>query len=223
MSLLPFDLLNFEDPPKIGPMENLALTVGKNLSALRKREGLTQQELAQQIHYSDKSISKWELGYSLPSVDVLLDFANYYGVSLDYLTKEQDEAAIEQAVEEKKKVENNSNKAIILAMSLTFVLLVAMCIYFSSYFFKETAVSLWIVFVWMVPVMAFLSAWEVKLMYHNRLAVFVLASVFLWTFILSFGIHFQFFLQPGENIWFTLIVGIPIQVIIALLYRYKKA
>ena len=52
MSLFPFDLLNFEDPPKIGPMENLALTVGKNLSALRKREGLTQLEMGTGIFFA---------------------------------------------------------------------------------------------------------------------------------------------------------------------------
>lgn len=223
MMLFPIHLLSFDEPPKIKPMENLALTVGKNLCALRKSKGLTQQELAQQIHYSDKSISKWELGYSLPSVDVLIDFANYYGVSLDYLTKEQDQQAIESAVEESSKKENASNKAIILAMSLTFVLLVAMCVYFSSYFFQESPANLWIVFIWMVPVMAFLSAWEVQIMYHNRLAVYILSSVFLWTLLLSFGIHYQFFVTPGQNVWFILIVGIPIQVIIALLYRYKRA
>lgn len=213
---------NLGSPLKIAAMENLALTVGKNLSALRKSKGLTQQELAQQINYSDKSISKWELGYSLPSVDVLMDFASYYGVTLDYLTKEQDQQAIDSAVEEKKKDDNSSNKAIILAMSLTFVLLVAMSVYFSSYFFKAVQENLWILYVWMVPVMALVSAVEVQWMYHNRLAVWVLSSVFLWTLLFSFCIHFQFFVVPGENLWFILIVGLPIQVIIALLYRYKR-
>lgn len=209
-------------PSKIAAMENLALTVGKNLAALRKSKGLTQQELAQQINYSDKSISKWELGYSLPSVDVLMDFASYYGVTLDYLTKEQDQQAIDSVVEEKKKDGNSSNKAIILAMSLTFVLLVAMSVYFSSYFFKDVQENLWILYVWMVPVMALVSAVEVQWMYHNRPAVWILSSIFLWTLLLAFCIHFQFFAVPGENLWFILIVGLPIQVIIALLYRYKR-
>lgn len=207
-------------------MENLALTVGKNLSTLRKAKGLTQQELAQQINYSDKSLSKWELGYALPSVDVLLDIAHYYGVTLDYLTEEHAPEIIEQQLAQtEKKDANASNKAIILAMSLTFILLVAMSIFFSSYFInggKGIDTKLWSVFIWMVPVMLLLSAFEVHWMYRNHLAFWVLLSVFLWTLLLSFCFYFQFFLSPSENIWFILIVGAPIQVIMILLFKYKR-
>ena len=208
-------------------MQNLALTVGKNLSALRKAKGLTQQELAQQINYSDKSLSKWELGYALPSVDVLLDIANFYGVSIDYLTKEHLPEAIEEQVsKEQKKDANASNKAVIIAMTLTFVLLVAMSVFFSSYFIhegKDLPIEIWSVYVWMVPIMCFLSAWEVRWFYHNKAAFWVLMSCFLWTFLLSFCFHFWFFLNPRENIWFILIVGIPIQIIVILLTKFKRA
>ena len=77
-------------------MDNLATIVGKNLANLRKTKGLTQSELASLIHYSDKSISKWELGYALPSVDILMDFCSFYGVTLDYLVSEKTE---EEAIE----------------------------------------------------------------------------------------------------------------------------
>ncbi len=208
-------------------MENLALTVGKNLSALRKAKGLTQQELAQQINYSDKSLSKWELGYALPSVDVMLDIAHFYGVTVDYLTQEHLPEAIEQQVsEEKKKDVNASNKAVILAMTLTFVLLVAMSIFFSSYFIhdgKNIPLLAWSVYVWMIPVMCFLSAWEVRWFYHNRPAFWVLASIFLWTLLLAFCFYFQFFREQSENVWFILVVGIPIQVILVLLAKYKRS
>ncbi len=204
-------------------MENLALTVGKNLASLRKAKGMTQQELAQKINYSDKSISKWELGYALPSVDVLLDFANFYGVTIDYLVSEQTPENIAQVVEQKNDDGlNSSNKAIILAMSLTFVVLVAMSIFFSSYFFNTTQKDMTPVFFWMVPFMALVSAIEVQIMYKNRMAKTVLLSIFVWAFLLSFCLQFQFFRQPPENIWFILIVGAPIQVIIVLLHNYKK-
>ncbi len=207
-------------------MENLALTVGKNLSALRKAKGLTQQELAQQINYSDKSLSKWELGYALPSVDVMLDIAHFYGVTIDYLTQEHLPEAIEQQIAEDKKQDvNASNKAVILAMTLTFVLLVAMSIFFSSYFIhegKDLPVGIWSVYVWMIPIMCFLSAWEVRWFYHNRVAFWVLASSFLWSLLLAFCFYFQFFRVPSENVWFILVVGIPIQIILVLLAKYKR-
>ncbi len=45
--------------------------------------GLTQAELSEKIGYSDKSISKWERGESIPDVPTLLALANVFGVSLD--------------------------------------------------------------------------------------------------------------------------------------------
>lgn len=204
-------------------MENLALTVGKNLASLRKAKGMTQQELAQRINYSDKSISKWELGYALPSVDVLLDFANFYGVTIDYLVSEQTPEDIAQVVEEKSEDGlNASNKAILLAMSLTFIVLLAMSIFFSSYFFQNIQGDMTPVFFWMIPCMALISAIEVQILYKNRMAKTVLLSLFVWTLLLSFCLQFQFYRNPPENIWFILIVGAPIQVIIILLHNYKR-
>ena len=52
-------------------MDNLNYIVSKNLSDLRKRNGLTQAELAEKLNYSDKAVSKWEKGESLPGVEVL--------------------------------------------------------------------------------------------------------------------------------------------------------
>ncbi len=204
-------------------MENLALTVGKNLASLRKAKGMTQQELAQKINYSDKSISKWELGYALPSVDVLLDFANFYGVTVDYLVTEQTPENIAQAVEEKNDDGlNSSNKAILLAMSLAFIVLLAMSIFFSSYLFQNIKKDMTPVFFWMIPCMAFVSAIEVQILYKNRMAKTVLLSLFVWTLLLSFCFQFQFYREPPESIWFILIVGAPIQVIIILLHNYKR-
>lgn len=57
----------------------------ENLSALRVMSGRTQLELANEINYSDKSVSKWERGESVPDVYVLRRLADIYGVSVDYL------------------------------------------------------------------------------------------------------------------------------------------
>ena len=45
--------------------------VAKNLIELRKSRNLTQSELAEMLNYSDKTISKWENGDSLPDISVL--------------------------------------------------------------------------------------------------------------------------------------------------------
>ena len=60
--------------------------IGKNLLTLRKLNKLTQLELAEKLSYSDKSISKWEKGESLPSIEILYELAKFYHVTLDALT-----------------------------------------------------------------------------------------------------------------------------------------
>ena len=68
-------------------MENINIIIGKNLSNLRKQAKLTQMELAEKFNYSDKSISKWEAGDSMPSIEILNDLAKFYNVSLDYIAE----------------------------------------------------------------------------------------------------------------------------------------
>ena len=69
-------------------MKELREIIGENLTELRKQKGYTQISLAEKLNYSDKAISKWENGSSLPPIDILLELANLYGVTLDYLVKD---------------------------------------------------------------------------------------------------------------------------------------
>ncbi len=57
----------------------------KNIVYFRKKEGLTQRELSEKLNYSDKVISKWERGESLPDVLALTEIAAYFNVSIDKL------------------------------------------------------------------------------------------------------------------------------------------
>ena len=65
--------------------ENLKQVIANNLVYLRKKNNFTQLELAEKLEYSDKSISKWEHGETLPDIEVLHKLANLYNVTLDYL------------------------------------------------------------------------------------------------------------------------------------------
>ena len=57
----------------------------KNLKNYRKQNNLTQDDLAEMLGYSQKNIAKWEQGFTLPPVDVLIDLAKKMNVSLDDL------------------------------------------------------------------------------------------------------------------------------------------
>ncbi len=58
---------------------------GETLAKLRKKIGLTQQELAEKLGFSNKTISKWENSETLPEITVLPKLASIFGVSVDYL------------------------------------------------------------------------------------------------------------------------------------------
>ena len=56
--------------------------IGSKISAIRKERGLTQKELAEKIHVSDKSVSKWETGMHVPDIAIMEDLAIALGVSV---------------------------------------------------------------------------------------------------------------------------------------------
>lgn len=59
--------------------------LGARLQKLRRQAGMSQQELADQLHVSRQSISKWELGTATPDLDNLVRLSELFGVSLDEL------------------------------------------------------------------------------------------------------------------------------------------
>ena len=69
-------------------MEDLKHIIAANLVTYRKQAGLTQQELAEKINYSDKAVSKWERAEGVPDVLVLKSIADLYGVTVnDFLVE----------------------------------------------------------------------------------------------------------------------------------------
>ena len=73
--------------------EKIKSQIGNNIAAYRKQSNMTQAELAERLNYSDKAVSKWERGESLPDVMTLIQLAQVLGVSVDHLLK-RDEAPV---------------------------------------------------------------------------------------------------------------------------------
>ena len=61
--------------------------LSEKIRALRKRTGLSQEEFAEKLDVSRQAVSKWELGSAVPTADKLVDIADFFGVSLDYLMR----------------------------------------------------------------------------------------------------------------------------------------
>lgn len=60
----------------------------KKLMALRKKRGMSQEELADQLGVSRQAVSRWELGATLPDAPNLLKLSDLFGVSVDYLLRD---------------------------------------------------------------------------------------------------------------------------------------
>ncbi len=58
---------------------------------LRKQKGLSQEELAEQLGVSRQAVSRWELGQTLPDIPNLLQLCELFGVSADYLVKDEEQ------------------------------------------------------------------------------------------------------------------------------------
>jgi len=60
-----------------------AQTIGEKISALRKSRNMTQQQLADEIHVTNKAVSKWESGTGMPDITILPALASVLGVTVD--------------------------------------------------------------------------------------------------------------------------------------------
>ena len=61
--------------------------MGTTIAKLRKKQGLTQLQLAERLNVSDKAVSKWECGGGYPEITILSAMSDVFGVSVDYLLK----------------------------------------------------------------------------------------------------------------------------------------
>ena len=61
------------------------MTFGKNLQTLRRQNGLSQQQLAEQLGVSRQAVSKWELDAAKPDIDNVIQISRLFGVSIDEL------------------------------------------------------------------------------------------------------------------------------------------
>ena len=194
--------------------ENLA----RNLTACRKAFNLTQAELAEKLNYSDKAVSKWERGESVPDLSVLVTISKFYGISIDKLVSDSSNIRpkITKSLGEK--------RALVLFSSIGFVLLLAV-IGFAICNILEVNFKTWLVFIFATPIISAVSLTYASL--WKKLSFIALSLSFLvWSILLTIFLTLTFRLPTvPEALWQIFLLGIPLQVIIILLafLNYKKS
>ncbi len=88
------------------------IKIGQFIRNLRKERSLTQREVAEQLHVSEKTISKWETGKGFPEISLMLPLCNFFGISMNELLSGE-------RLDEKQYVENAENNIISLVNDRT--------------------------------------------------------------------------------------------------------
>lgn len=183
----------------------LRKTVAKNIAAYRKAHHDTQLDLATKLNYSDKSVSKWERGESLPDVYILSQIAELYGVSVSALIGE-----IQPPKESKPHYH-----MFILLLSLALTMAVATLL-FSMFMICKVDYPAWMFFVYALPVcsiicIVFTSLW------WGILWQGVSVSALIWTLGLSLYLSFEL-----ENVSLIFLVCAALQVLTVLWEVFRK-
>ena len=205
--------------------EKLKKQIGANIASYRKSLRMTQAGLAEKLNYSDKAVSKWERGESIPDVLTLMQLADLFEVSVNDLLVDPNalpenlgavERVMGKAVE--KTLKRKANKRTILDLSTVLVWFVALLV-FVVLSTLEIPKS-WMAFVYAVPANAIVllslrSAW--KDFRWNQ----VLISAIVWGGLLSAYMSLLVFV--GVNIWKLFLLGVPGQAAVLLWFRlYRK-
>ena len=181
--------------------------VARNITNLRKTNGLTQLELAEKLNYSDKAISKWERGESLPDVYMLQVIAEMFGVTLNDLISEQ--------TENFKPSTTKLNKNIIMALSIGLVWLIAVIIFVILNI--ANIERSWLSFIYAMPVSLIVSIVFTKLWNYKRL-LFISVSGLYYTIPLCICTQANW----TNKVALLFIIAIPLQFLTILWFNRKK-
>ncbi len=192
-------------------MDNLNLCFAANLAALRKSAGMTQLELAEKLNYSDKAVSKWERGESIPDIAVLMQIAELFGVTVDYLMTDMSEAPADKgAIPEKQKHRWLANRILIMAIAVAGIWVVAVLLFVVLKIFLPDLAKSWLCFVYPVPISC-ITLFVLNCIWGKKWFGYILISIFIWTVLAL--IYLQAY--PKAN-WMIFLVGVPLQVITVL-------
>jgi transcriptional regulator with XRE-family HTH domain len=214
--------------------EKLKKQIGANIAAYRKRLGLTQAGLAEKLNYSDKTVSKWERAESSPDITVLIEIANLFGVTLDYLVKAEHpeepgpsdlpegganlpEKPVASAEDAKAPAQSphdeiRYNRRAIAYISESVAWIVAIFAFIITTLISKRVTSQFLYFVYALPIvlivkLVFNSVW------FNPRRNYLIVSLLMWALLAAIQITFLYF---GVNVALIYLLGAAGQAVIVL-------
>lgn len=196
-------------------MEDVKNIIAKNILELRLLNNMTQLELAEKLNYSDKTVSKWERAESSPDISVLVDLADLFGVTLDYMVRSEN---IDEQVRENKRKEARYNHRAITYISESCAWFVAIFAFIITSLIMGRMSFQWLYFVYTLPValiirLVFNSIW------FNPRHNYVIISGLMWSVLAAVHITFLYFKINVALIYF---LGAAGQIVIIMWSFIKK-
>lgn len=191
--------------------------IAENIKELRLSRKMKQSELGEMISYSDKTISKWENGSSVPDITALVAISEAFNVEVSDMVKEGAVKVAEKKNEERAKEEYDNDIAMLL-LSVLSVFTLAVILYVVLTIVVGT--SVWQVFVWSVPVAAFMIFKYNKAHECVKWLNALLLSAVVWGTIAA--VYLQ--VISKWNLWQLFIIGVPLEamVIVSTLFRKRR-
>lgn len=183
-------------------LSELKLITASNLISLRTSAGLTQAELGAKLNYSDKNISKWERGESIPDAFVLVQLSELYGVTADYILSAHDAREVPEGlpVEQREEDLPKYSAEIIIAIGVLSVMTAALTAF----------VVLWLcgIMEWRVFLIGASLAILTYLVldcvfYKAKHLQYILAGFIVSLFVLGY------FVKPDANAWQLFLICAP--------------
>jgi len=187
-------------------MDNLKEIVSKNIIYLRTNNKMTQLELGESLSYSDKAVSKWERGESVPDAYVLLKLSTIFNVSVDYLLSEHNEKELKAVTP------HRFNRSIISSISFLATWTLAIIIFALFWFLGSLQ---WFVFVYALPVSLVVMIVLTAVWGKKKTNIFYI-SLLTWSIISAIYLSFLQY-----NWWFLFVIGVPIQIIVFLSFKIR--
>jgi transcriptional regulator with XRE-family HTH domain len=187
-------------------MTDIKPIIAKNLAHFRKQSGLTQAELAEKLNYSDKAVSRWEHGDTLPDINVLNQLCEFYGIDMNTLISSDTEELEKPQMDYKQTLKYRFG---IYGLALATVWIVATVAFVYAGMISEGQYY-WQIFVWAVPASC-LILYPFNKVWGKYIWKFVILSVFVWTVLVGFYVQFIEY-----NIWLIFIIGVPVQAGLAI-------
>ncbi len=118
-----------------------AMIFSERLKSEREKKGWSQAELAEKIHVSRQSVSKWETGKNYPTIEVIIDLSDLFGITIDELLR-SDKELKDKVIQDSKQLAHPKWKTFFDTVFMVGVVLLAVKIILlaSNYFFGTNVV-----------------------------------------------------------------------------------